>query len=45
MPGVMTRDPASRPPGKMAIETLPLMEDGRHRHLPIVESNSVVGIV
>jgi CBS-domain-containing membrane protein len=38
-------DPASMPPGKMAIEALRLMEDGRYRHLPIVEGNRVVGIV
>ena len=33
----MTPDPATMPPGKVAIEALRLMEDGRYRHLPIVE--------
>jgi CBS domain-containing protein len=42
---VMTRDPISIPPGKTAIEALRLMEDGRYRHLPIVEGGKVVGIV
>jgi CBS domain-containing protein len=42
---VMTRDPDTMPPGKTAIEALRLMEDGRYRHLPIVEDGKVVGIV
>lgn len=42
---VMTRDPDTMPPGKTAIEALRLMEDGRYRHLPIVENGKVVGIV
>jgi CBS domain-containing protein len=42
---VMTRDPDTMPPGKTAIEALRLMEDGRYRHLPIVEDSKVVGIV
>jgi len=42
---VMTGDPDTMPPGKTAIEALRLMEDGRYRHLPIVESGKVVGIV
>jgi CBS domain-containing protein len=42
---VMTPDPDTMPPGKMAIEALRLMEDGRYRHLPIVEDGRVVGIV
>jgi hypothetical protein len=33
------------PPGKMAIDALRLMEDGRYRHLPIVDDGKVVGIV
>jgi signal-transduction protein with cAMP-binding, CBS, and nucleotidyltransferase domain len=33
------------PPGKTAIEALRLMEDGRYRHLPIVEDGKVMGIV
>ena len=42
---VMTPDPNTLPPGKTAIEALRLMEDGRYRHLPIVEDGKVVGIV
>jgi CBS domain-containing protein len=42
---VMTRDPTSILPGKIAIEALRLMQDGRYRHLPIVDDGKVVGIV
>jgi CBS domain-containing protein len=42
---VMTRDPDTMPPGNTAIEALRLMEDGRFRHLPIVDDGQVVGIV
>ena len=42
---VMTRDPDAMPPGNTAIEALRLMEDGRFRHLPIVDDGKVVGIV
>ena len=42
---VMTGEPDTMPPGKTAIEALRLMEDGRYRHLPIVEEGKVVGIV
>ena len=42
---VMTRDPNTMPPGKTAIEALRLMEDGRYRHVPIVDDGKVVGIV
>ena len=42
---VMTRDPTSMPPGKTAIEALRLMQDGRYRHVPIVDDGRVVGIV
>jgi CBS domain-containing protein len=41
----MTRDPDTMPPGKTAIEALRQMEDGRYRHLPIVDNGIVVGIV
>ena len=34
---VMTRDPDTMPPGKTAIEALRLMEDGRYRHVPVVD--------
>lgn len=42
---VMTRDPDTMPPGNTAIEALRRMEDGRFRHLPIVDDGKVVGIV
>jgi CBS domain-containing protein len=42
---IMTPDPNTMPPGKTAIEALRLMEDGRYRHLPIVDNGKVVGIV
>jgi competence ComEA-like helix-hairpin-helix protein len=42
---VMTPNPDTMPPGKIAIEALRLMEDGHHRHLPIVDDGKVVGIV
>ena len=42
---VMTPNPDTMPPGKMAIEALRVMEDRRCRHLPIVEDGKVVGIV
>jgi CBS domain-containing protein len=42
---VMTPDPDTMPPGKTAIEALRLMEDGRYRHVPIVEDGKVMGIV
>ena len=42
---VMTPEPRAVPSGKMAIEALRLMEDGRYRHLPIVDDGKVMGIV
>lgn len=42
---VMTPDPDTMPPGKLAIEALRLMEGGRYRHLPIVADGKVLGIV
>ncbi|MBV8578902.1 MAG: CBS domain-containing protein [Acetobacteraceae bacterium] len=42
---VMTHNPECITPGKRAIDALRLMEDGRYRHLPIVEDGKVVGIV
>jgi CBS domain-containing protein len=42
---VMTRDPDTMPPGKTAIEALRLMENGRYRHVPIVDGGKVVGVV
>ena len=42
---VMTPNPDTLSPGKIAIEALRLMEDRRCRHLPIVDDGKVVGIV
>jgi CBS domain-containing protein len=42
---VMTWDPDTMPPGNTAIEALRLMEDGRYRHVPVVDGGKVVGIV
>ncbi len=42
---VMTRDPETVSPGLNAIEALHRMQDGRIRHLPIVEDGELVGIV
>ena len=42
---VMTRNPDTMPPGCTAIEALRLMRDGGFRHVPIVESGIVVGVV
>ena len=42
---VMTREPDTMPSGKTAIEALRLMEDGRYRHVPVVDGGRVVGIV
>jgi CBS domain-containing protein len=41
----MTREPTSIPPHTTAIEALRLMEDGRYRHVPVVEDGKVVGVV
>jgi CBS domain-containing protein len=42
---VMTPNPDTMASGKVAIDALRLMEDGRYRHLPIVDDGKVVGIV
>jgi CBS domain-containing protein len=42
---VMTSDPIAMPPGKTAIAALRLMQDGRYRHVPIVDQGRVDGIV
>jgi CBS domain-containing protein len=43
---VMTRNPATLPPEKTAIEALRLMQDGGFRHVPVVrEDGTLVGIV
>jgi len=42
---VMTREPHHMPPARIAIDALRVMEDRGCRHVPIVESDKVVGIV
>lgn len=42
---VMSRDPATMPPGAGAIEALRLMHDGGFRHVPVVQNGVPVGIV
>lgn len=43
---VMTKQPATMPPGQTAIEALRLMHDGGFRHLPVVdEEGHLHGIV
>ncbi len=42
---VMTSTPDTMLPGMTAIEALRLMQDGGFRHIPVVESGKVVGIV
>ena len=42
---VMTSEPDTMPPGRTAIEALRLMEDGRYRHVPIVDEGKILGIV
>jgi CBS domain-containing protein len=41
----MTSNPDTMLAGKIAIEALGLMEDGRYRYLPIVDDGKVVGTV
>ena len=42
---VMTWNPETLGPSHSAIEALRLMQDGRCRHLPIVQQGKVVGVV
>ena len=42
---VMTSAPTAIPPHATAIEALRLMEDGRYRHVPVIDEGRVVGIV
>jgi len=42
---VMTRDPATMPPGKTALEALHLMQEGGFRHVPVIDNDKVVGVV
>ncbi len=42
---VMTRDPETVSPSLNAVEALHRMQDGRFRHLPVVENGELAGIV
>ena len=42
---VMTPDPDTIEPGRIAIDALRLMQDGGYRHVPITDGKRVVGIV
>ena len=42
---VMTRNPRTLSPDKRAIDALRLMQEGGHRHLPVVEKGKVVGVI
>jgi CBS domain-containing protein len=42
---VMTPNPAVMPPGSTAIEALRLMQDGGFRHVPIVDGDTIAGVV
>lgn len=42
---VMTRDPVTMPPEKVAIDALRLMWDGGFRHVPVVRGSKILGVV
>lgn len=42
---VMTRKPHTIAPGASAVEALRCMQDGRFRHLPVVEKGKLVGVL
>jgi CBS domain-containing protein len=42
---VMTKTPVTMAPDKSAIEALRLMWDGGFRHLPLVDEETVVGVI
>jgi CBS domain-containing protein len=42
---VMTPDPHTMPPERLAIEALRHMADARFRHMPVVEDGKILGIV
>jgi CBS domain-containing protein len=42
---VMTPNPDKMAPGKTAIEALRMMQDGGFRHVPVVDGDTVVGVV
>ena len=41
----MTKNPATLPPGRTAVDALRLMRDGGFRHVPVVEGERLIGIV
>ena len=41
----MTRNPETLPPGRTAIDALRLMHDGGFRHIPIVDGDTIAGVV
>ena len=42
---VMTREPYTMPPNKTAIDALRLMQERGFRHVPVVESGRLLGVV
>lgn len=42
---VMTADPRTMTPGATAIDALHLMQDGRFRHVPVIDEGRIIGIV
>src|SRR6516225_11417812 len=42
---VMTRQPETVKPSTRAIDALRMMQDGRYRHLPVIDRDHIVGIV
>ncbi|MBL8566285.1 MAG: CBS domain-containing protein [Hyphomicrobiaceae bacterium] len=42
---VMTRNPVSLPPGADALDALHVMCDGGFRHVPVVDGESICGVV
>jgi CBS domain-containing protein len=42
---VMTSQPETVKPGTLAIDALRMMQDGRYRHLPVIDRDHIVGIV
>jgi CBS domain-containing protein len=42
---VMTRKPATLPPRHTAIDAMRIMRDGGFRHIPVVDSGVVIGVV
>lgn len=41
----MTRDPLTITPASSAIDALRIMDDGGFRHLPVIESGKILGVV